>query len=163
MSLRVLHYGWLLAASLLLAAALSVMILPDWIAFARPALVLMVVCHWVLIPPRRLGLLASWGIGLLLDVLHGSALGQHGLALIVCVFIVMQMGEFIRSYRLWQQALLFLPIFILYEFILFWMDDLTGRSADPLWRWAPALSSALLWPLLSYLLRRAGRYTYGSG
>ncbi|MGH8458255.1 MAG: rod shape-determining protein MreD [Nevskiales bacterium] len=162
MSRRVLHYGWLLAASLVLAAALSVMMLPDWIAFARPALVLMVVCHWTLTPSRRIGLLGSWGIGLLLDVLNGSALGQHALALVLCAFIVIKLGEFIRSYRIWQQALLFLPIFVVYEFTLFWMDGLTDRSAEPLWRWAPVVSSTLLWPPLSFLLRRASRYTYGA-
>jgi rod shape-determining protein MreD len=162
MSQRVLHYGWLLAASLVLAAALSLMTLPDWLGFARPALVLMVVCYWTLMLNRRFGLLASWCIGLLLDVLNGSTLGQHALALVICAFIVLKLNEFIRSYRMWQQALLFLPIFLLYEFILFWMDALTGRSAEPLWRWAPVLSSTLLWPPLSFLLRRASRYTYGA-
>jgi rod shape-determining protein MreD len=161
MSQRVLHYGWLLAASLVLAAALSVMPLPDWIAFARPAFVLMVVCYWTLMLNRRFGLLAAWTVGLLLDVLNGSALGQHALAVVLCAFVVIKLNEFIRSYRIWQQALLFLPIFMLYAFILFWMDGLTGRSADPLWRWAPVASSTLLWPPLSFMLRRASRYAYG--
>ncbi len=161
MSQRVLHFGWLLAASLVLAAALSIVILPDWAAFARPALLLMVVCYWCLMSNRRFGLLASWCIGLALDVLNGSALGQHALALVVCAFIVIKLNDFIRSYRSWQQALLMLPIFMVYEFILFWMDGLSGRSAEPLWRWAPVISSTLLWPLLSFLLRRASRYAYG--
>lgn len=161
MSQRVLHYGWLLAASLMLAAALSIAILPDWIAFARPALVLMVTCYWVLMPGRPIGLFGSWCIGLMLDVLNGSALGQHALALILCAYLLIKLSEFIRSYRIWQQALLLLPIYLVYEFTLFWMDALTGRSAEPLWRWVPVVSSTLLWPLLSLLLRRASRYTYG--
>lgn len=161
MSNRVLHYGWLLAASLVLAAALSIMILPDWVAFARPALVLMVVCYWTLTLSGRFRLLASWCIGLIMDVLYGTALGQHALALVICAFIVSKLNEFIRSYRIWQQALLFLPIVITYEFVLFWMDGLAHRSVDPLWRWAPVISSALLWPLLSFVLRRASRFAYG--
>ena len=161
MSRRVLHYGWLVATSLLFAAAFSIVILPDWIGFARPALLLMVTCYWVLMVPRRFGLLLAWCLGLLLDVMDGTALGQHALALMLCAFIVLKLNEFIRSYRIWQQALLFLPIFLLYEFVLFWLDGVTGRSAEPLWRWAPAFSSTLLWPPLSSLLRRAGRYTYG--
>lgn len=162
MSQRVLHYGWLLAASLLLAAALSVVVLPDWLALARPALVLMVVSYWALAPDRPMGLLGSWCIGLMLDVMNGTALGQHALALVLCVFILIKFSEFIRSYRIWQQALLFLPIFLIYEFTLFWMDNLTGRSAEPLWRWAPVVSSTLLWPPLSFLLQRASRYTHDS-
>jgi rod shape-determining protein MreD len=161
MSNRVLHYGWLLAASLVLAAALSIMILPDWLAFARPALVLMVVCYWTLMLGGRFRLLASWCIGLVMDVLYGTALGQHALALVICAFIVIKLNEFIRSYRIWQQALLFLPIVITYEFVLFWLDGLTHRSVDPVWRWAPVLSSTLLWPPLSFVLRRASRYAYG--
>ncbi len=161
MSDRELHYGWLMAASLLLAAALSITMLPDWLAVVRPALVLMVVCYWTLMVSGRFRLLASWCVGLIMDVLYGTALGQHALALVICSFIVIKLNEFIRSYRGWQQALLFLPIFITYEFILFWMDGLTNRSVDPLWRWAPVLSSTLLWPPLSFVLRRASRYTYG--
>ena len=161
MTQRVLHYGWLLAASLVLAAALTVVMLPDWVAFARPALVLMVLCYWTLMLNRRFGLLANWCVGLLLDVLTGSALGQHALALVLCAFLVIKFNEFIRSYPIWQQALLFLPIFMLYEFVLFWMDALTGHSVEPLWRWAPVISSTLLWPPLSFLLRRVSLYTYG--
>lgn len=161
MSRRVLHHGWLVAVSLLLAAALSLMVFPDWIGFARPALVLMVVCHWALMPTRQFGLITAWCIGLLLDVLYGSALGQHALALLLCTFLVIKLSEFVRSYRVWQQALLFMPLFLFYEFLLFWIDGLTGRSAEPLWRWAPVISSTLFWPLLSGLLRRASRYTYG--
>lgn len=161
MNQRVLHHGWLLAVSLLLAAALSLMILPDWIGFARPALVLMVVCYWALMPTRQFGLIAAWCVGLLLDVLYGTALGQHALALLLCTFIVLRLGEFIRSYRVWQQALLLMPIFVFYEFLLFWLDGLSGRNAEPLWRWAPVASSTLLWPALSMLLWRASRYIGG--
>ena len=161
MSRRLLHYGWLLAVSLLLATALSLVVLPDWLAFARPALVLMVVCFWVVMPNPVFGLAGAWAVGLLLDVLYGTTLGQHALAMLVCTFIVIKLNEFIRSYRILQQALLFAPIFFLYEFLLFWLDGITGRGAEPLWRWAPVVSSTLLWPPLSFLLRRASNYTYG--
>jgi rod shape-determining protein MreD len=139
--------------SLVIAGALSFVPLPPWLAFARPAVLPLVIFFWVLLAPRQVGLLVCWGLGIVMDVLYGTSLGQHALALVACGFFLLQFNEFIRSYRLWQQAVLFLPLFLLYEFLLFWMDGLNGRPAEPLWRWAPAITSALCWPFLCGLMR----------
>jgi rod shape-determining protein MreD len=104
--------------------------------------------------PRRIGLFSCWLLGLLLDVLYGTPLGQHGLALVIGAFLIMRFSEYIRAYRLWQQGLLLLPIFLVYEFLLFWIDGLSGHVAEPLWRWAPAFTSALCWPPLCEFLRQ---------
>jgi rod shape-determining protein MreD len=159
MNRRAVPLSWLVAGSLLIAASFMLMPLPDWLAFARPALLPLVTLYWVLQMPRRFGLLAGWCLGLLLDVMFGTVLGQHALALVLCCFLVAKFGEFIRSYRLWQQAMLFLPIFLVYEFVLFWLDGLTGRSFDPIWRFAPVVSSALSWPVIAILFGRFTRYT----
>ena len=151
--------SWLVAGSLFIAAAFMLVPLPAWFALARPALLPLVTLYWVLQMPRRFGLLAGWCLGLLLDILFGTVLGQHALALVLCCFLVSKFGEFIRSYRLWQQAMLFLPVFLVYEFVLFWIEGLTGRSFDPLWRWAPAVSSSLCWPVIVIFFGQLTRHT----
>jgi rod shape-determining protein MreD len=154
--------GWLVALSLLLAAAFGLVPLPDWLAMARPALLPLVTLYWALVMPRRFTLAAGWSLGLLMDVINDTVLGEHALALVLACFVVAKFSDFIRSYRYWQQALLVFPVLLGYEFLLFWLDGLTGHNADPLWRWAPALTSAFCWPPLCYLFRRLLHYTQGA-
>jgi rod shape-determining protein MreD len=162
MSRRFIPLSGLIVLSLVFALALSFVSLPDWIAFARPALLPMVTLFWVTAMPLRFNLTAGWCLGLLMDVMYGTVLGEHALALVIACFIVARFSDLIRSYRYLLQMLFLLPVFLVYEFVLFWIDGLTGHSADPLWRWAPVASSVLCWPLLSYFLRRLLRYAYGT-
>ena len=36
----------------------------------------------------------------------------------------------------------------IYQFILFWIDGVAGRSVSGVARWAPVLAGGLLWPLI---------------
>ena len=140
------------ACSVLAALVLTVIPLPAWLGPARPAWAVLVLIYWQLNYPRRVGFLLSWGVGLLLDGLTGSLLGEHALALIIVSFCILKLASLIRTFPLWQQSLTLLPILAIYAFTLFWIDGAVGRSAPTLWRWLPVLTSTLLWPLLAYTL-----------
>jgi rod shape-determining protein MreD len=84
------------------------------------------------------------------DGLTGSLLGEHALALVIVSFAALQLAELMRTFPLWQQSLALILLLLLYEFILFWVDGVTGRSAPALWRWLPVLSSVVFWPLLAF-------------
>ncbi len=140
--------GWAVITSLLAAMVLTVVPLPPSLGVVRPAWVLIVVAYWNMTLPRRVGVTVAWVSGLLLDALTGAVLGQHALALLLSSFFVLKLNELLRTFPLWQQSLALLPVFVLYEFVLFWIDGATGRAVEPLWRWAPVISSALLWPLV---------------
>jgi rod shape-determining protein MreD len=144
----------LIVGSLALALVLMLVPLPSWAAMARPAFYLATVLFWALTQPRRFGVVAAWVCGLLLDVIYATPLGQHALALAICAFVVFKLKDLLRDFPVLQQSFVLLPLFLLYGFILFWIDGVNGRNVDPLWRWLPALTTAAIWPFWTAFLER---------
>lgn len=149
--------AWPVPASLLAALVLTVVPLPPALGVVRPAWVLLVVAYWNTTLPRQVGITVAWASGLFMDVLLVTVLGEHALALTLVSFCVLKLNGLLRTFPLWQQSLALLPVFILYEFVLFWIDGATGRSVDPLWRWAPVISTTLFWPAVSSALTALNR------
>ena len=134
------------------ALALTVMPLPVSIAPFRPEWVPLILIFWSLMAPERFSLLTAFWMGLLLDTLSGALLGQHALALVVVIFFTVRFHLRIRVFPIWQFAMTIVLLLVLYEFVLFWVDGVAGRSVPLIERWGPLLASALVWPLiLGYL------------
>lgn len=144
----------LIAASLGVALVLVMLPLPAWATSIRPAFFVITVLFWALMQPLRFGISMAWCCGLLVDVLYGTPLGQHGLALAVAAYMTIKVRELMWIFPHWQQALVLLPILVVYEFILFWIDGILGYDVAPLQRWLPAIASAVIWPLWSLGLER---------
>ena len=147
MSLRRSHW-FAPPASLIAALILSVVPLPEAIVAFRPDWVAVVLIYWSLIEPRRYGLLTAFWLGLVLDTLTGSLLGQHSLALLVLVYLSQRFYLRIRAYPASQVAIIVIGMLALYEFILFWIDGVAGRSVPLTERWAPVMTGGLLWLLV---------------
>lgn len=135
-----------------IALALTVMPLPIAVAPFRPEWVPLILIFWSLMAPERFGLLTAFWMGLFLDALSGALLGQHALALVVVVYLTLRFHLQIRVFPTWQFGTTIVLLLILYEFVLFWIDGVVGRTVPLVERWAPLLASALVWPLiLGYL------------
>jgi len=141
-------------ASVLIALMLSIVPLPDAIAPFRPDWVAVVLLYWSLIEPRRYGLLSAFWLGLVLDALSGTLLGQHSLALLVIVFLSQRFYLRMRAFPASQVATMVIALLGLYEFILFWIDGVAGRSVPLVERWAPVLTGGLLWLLVLVVIER---------
>src|SRR5882672_12080332 len=133
------------ALSLLLTAALAVLPLPRAVAPFRPDWVAVVLLLWSLTAPRRFRLLTAFWMGIVLDTLSGSLLGQHALALLVIVYLAERFHLRIRVFPISQLALTVLLLLGLYEFILFWIDGVAGRTVPLVERWAPPLTGTIVW------------------
>jgi rod shape-determining protein MreD len=145
------------AFSLALALALSVV--PRGAAGPdRPALVAVVLVFWSLTSPRRFSLLTAFWIGIVLDTLTGSLLGQHPLALLVIVYLAERFHLRIRVFPVSQLAVVVLLLLALYEFILFWIDGVAGRSVPLIERWAPPLTGTVAWLLLATFFSTRSRH-----
>lgn len=150
-----------IAVSLLAALVMQLLELPYALAVLRPLWVPLVLVYWAMVIPQPTGLVTAWITGFLLDVLLGSPLGQHALGLTVLVFIVLQVRGVLSLYPVWQEALALMPLWLIYAFLMFWIDGATGHRADPWLLWTPLLSTGLCWPLvwsvLNNLRRRGSR------
>lgn len=142
----------LIALSLLAALVLQLFELPYWLALLRPLWVPLVLVYWVMVIPQPTGLLTAWIVGLMLDVLLGSVLGQHALGLTLVVFLTLQMRGVLALYPVWQEAVALTPVWLVYIFVNFWIDGVTGHRADPLLQWMPLVTTGLFWPLVYEML-----------
>ncbi|HEY5569417.1 MAG TPA: rod shape-determining protein MreD [Gammaproteobacteria bacterium] len=148
-------HNWLTPALTLMAAlVLSVLPLPQVIAPFRPDWVAVVLLYSSLIAPRRYGLLTAFWMGLALDMLSGALLGQHALALLLIVYLSQHFHLRIRVFPVSQLALTVVVLLALYEFVLFWVDGVVGRTVPLIERWAPVVSGTLLWALVLVFVER---------
>jgi rod shape-determining protein MreD len=152
------HHSWFVPAfSLVLMLALAVVPLPRVIAPFRPDWVAVVLLFWSLTAPRRFSLLTAFWMGVVLDTLSGSLLGQHAFALLVVVYLAEHFHLRIRVFPISQLALTVLVLLGLYEFILFWIDGVAGRTVPVIERWAPPLTGTLVWLALLAFFDRGRR------
>ncbi|HVC37453.1 MAG TPA: rod shape-determining protein MreD [Gammaproteobacteria bacterium] len=144
--------NWVIVVTYLVALLLSIWPLPDWAEPFRPAWVMLATVYWCLFLPHRVGLLVTFVVGILVDSLTGSLLGEHALALLLVAWVVLKLHLQIRVYPWWQQTLLVLSLMLLYTFVLFWVDGMLGYTQGALLRWMPVLITTLLWPWVMQLM-----------
>ncbi|HUN74077.1 MAG TPA: rod shape-determining protein MreD [Steroidobacteraceae bacterium] len=137
------------------ALILSVLPLPEWLAIARPAFLVLTVLYWSIAAPRAGGLTLGFASGLTLDVFRGAVLGQHALALTTITYVAVREHQRIRSKPAFQQSLIVLPLLGVYEFIVFAIDGWSGHPVGNPLRWIHVASGALVWPLATALLERS--------
>jgi len=138
--------------SLLLALALQILALPDFIASFRPLLLALTLAYWAVYAPEMPALLAAWLLGLCCDVIYGAPLGQYALGLVTVAYATRRLSGTLLAFPLWQATLTLVPVWAIYIFLMFWIDGLTHHQADPLHRWLPLISTSLLWPLIAGML-----------
>ena len=134
--------------TLIVALLLSILPLPEVIVSFRPDWVAIVLVYWSLFKPGHFGFLTAFWLGLALDTLYGSLLGQHALALLTVTYIARHFHLRIRVFPIWQMSVTVLALLALYEFLLFWADGVAARTVPVVDRWVPVAIGALLWPLV---------------
>jgi rod shape-determining protein MreD len=145
--------GWAIWLSFAVALLLSVAPMPDFMETGRPLWLALVLTYWSLELPHRVGMVTAGLLGLGVDVLYGTLLGQNSLTLILIIFLVLTLQPRLRMFPLWQQSMVLLVIFGLAQLVQLWLQALTGNRPPTLVFVLPALVSALLWPWISLALR----------
>lgn len=136
------------------ALILSAIPLPRVVDYLRPDFLLLTVIWFALAAPRAGGLSFAFMIGLVLDAFQGIVLGEHAFAFVVIAYLVHRFYLRIRMFPLGHQTLTVMSLLFFYQFILFWIDGVTGHPVTDGARWIPVLTGTLIWPLLSGLLTR---------
>ena len=151
------RHWWASMLSLVATLALAAVPLPDAIAPFRPDWVAVVLIYWSLIAPRQFSLLTAFWMGIALDTLSGALLGQNALALLVVVYLAEKFYLRLRVFPVSQLAITVLILLGLYEFILFWIDGMAGRTVPLNERWLPPLTGTLVWVVMYVFLDRRER------
>jgi rod shape-determining protein MreD len=148
---------WVIALTFVVAMVLAIVPLPDSVpvelGYLRPEWVVLALIYWVIALPHRVGILVAWSVGLIVDVLLGSLLGQHGIAFIIVAYIASSLYQRLRMFSLWQQSMIVFAIVGLNQLINFWIESIVGIGDWNMWYMLASVVSALLWPSVFFLLR----------
>ena len=139
------------------AYVLAVLPLPVWLQWARPEWVALTLIYWCIALPQRVGIAAGLLLGVGLDVLEGSVLGQNAFALVVVALLSQILYQRLRVYSLVQQAAVVFILVGINQLICQWVQNLEGASVLPRQFLLPAVTSALLWPVILLSLRSVRR------
>ena len=144
--------GWLLYGSLVSSLLVLVVPLPSGFDLARPYLLAMLLCYWILEAPDHVGLGIAFVSGLAADIVSGTLLGEQALRLVVLTFLVQRFRARLRFFPLWQQALAVLALLLNDRLIATAIRFASGDGAPPWGSWLSPVVGFALWPWLFLLL-----------
>jgi rod shape-determining protein MreD len=138
----------LVLATIGAALLLALLPMPDWAREFRPQWAALILIYWALSVPGRVGVFWGLGVGIVLDVLSGTVLGQHGLSLSVVAFLAVELRQRIMPFPPWQQALSVWILLLVERLLSLWILGATGQPTPSLVYWMPTVVGMLLWPWL---------------
>jgi len=139
--------------TLIVALMLNMWPMPEWLEYARPEWMVLVLIYWALAMPEQIGVTVAWVVGLLLDVTQGAILGQHAVGLVLVIFIINTQYQRIRVFSLAQQALVVSLLLLIKQVLVLWVSGIVGQAPDISLYFLPALTGAIIWPWLFIVLR----------
>ena len=144
--------GWVLFGSLVVGLLVLVVPLPLGLGIARPYLLAMLLCYWLLEAPDKVGLGTAFLAGLLADIVSGTLLGEQAMRLVVLAFLVQRFRARLRFFPLWQQALAVFALLLNDRLIALAIRLAAGDGAPPWGTWLSPVVGFALWPWLFLLL-----------
>jgi rod shape-determining protein MreD len=139
--------------TVLFALVLTLLPMPEWTVWLRPAWVMMVLIYWSMTSPQHVNVGTAWTVGIILDVLNGTLLGEHALALVIVTYFVVRMHSQLRVYPILQQAIWVFLFVLLYQFVLFCVQGFLGELPKTWLYWSSSATSMLLWPWVYTIMR----------
>ena len=139
--------------SIIVALMLTIAPMPQWAIAFRPDWVALTLIYWAMNLPRTWGIGIAWLIGIVLDVMQGTLLAQHALALSLIVYLTVKFHLQLRVFPTSQMAATVFALLAIYRFVLFWINGIAGVSVPLVTYWGPVITGALFWPLVAGVLR----------
>ncbi len=118
--------------------------LPDWTG--------LVLTFWCIHQPRKIGIGAAWMLGVIMDTANGALLGQHALAYSVLAFASIAFSRRILWFPIWPQAMHVFLLLISCQLLMLAVRMVAGGAFPGLLWFLGSAVSALLWPVVTFLL-----------
>ena len=124
-----------------------------WALVARPDFVLVGLLFWTLHQPARVGFGAAFFLGLLADFQDGVVFGQHAIAYVIGVYLVLYLRLRLLQFDPHRQAAQMFPIFLGAQAAVLLVGWLAVNPPSGLSILVPALGSTVLWYLVALFMR----------
>ncbi len=148
-----IKFGLVITISFIFAIMLTLLPLPGWTVWLKPAWVMLVLFYWVLVMPDKVNVTVAWIVGLMVDVVSGTFLGAHAFAMVILAYFIYKLHRRMRVFPLLQQTLTVLGFMLVYQLIIFTIQGIGGDLPHTWLFWLAPLTSALFWPWVSWLLQ----------
>jgi rod shape-determining protein MreD len=152
------HAYWVILGSFFVAFILALLPLPDWLLWGRPEWVALTLIYWVIALPHRVGLVTALLAGAFLDVLEGAVIGQNAFALAVVALLSLTLYQRLRVFSLLQQCGVVFILIGINQLVCQWVQNLEGAGGGRQLFLLPAVSSAVLWPVILHTFRSLRRH-----
>jgi rod shape-determining protein MreD len=144
---------YLIYVSFFVALMLSIVPLPESMIWFQPAWVPLMFIFWSIEAPQFMGLGMAFLLGIFLDALTGSVLGEHAAAMCIVAYLSIKFHLLMRAYPAVQQALNVFLMLFLYQLIIIWLHSMLGNISEAWFFWLPAVTSMVFWPVIIWLMR----------
>lgn len=124
-----------------------------WALALRPDFVLVGVLFWALHQPARVGFGAAFFFGLLADFQDGAVFGQHAIAYVAGVYLLLFLRLRLLQFDPLRQAAQLFPILLTVQMAVLLIGWLVINPPASLAMLLPAFSSTVLWYLVALFLR----------
>ncbi|MEX2125630.1 MAG: rod shape-determining protein MreD [Woeseia sp.] len=136
---------------IIMALMLAIVPMPAWASSYRPDWLALTLIYWSISMPRTYSVGTAWIVGIVVDVAHGTLLGQHALALAFITYLTAKFHLQLRVFPALQMIATVFALLAIYQFILFWINGVAGTYADAVAYWGPVVSGTVLWPFISHI------------
>ena len=138
--------------SVIIGFALNILPMRDeWLVF-RPEWLLLTIIHWGLVAPNKSSLTLVWFLGLMIDAVYGSIIGQHAFGFLIVLLLTLRLRSRLLLSSFFQQVFLICVVLGVYLLLNLWILGATGNSPDGWGYWAPILTSLIVWPFYHFYL-----------
>ena len=143
---------FLIALSFLIGIFLTIIPLPQWAIWLRPQFIFAILLFWVITSPSQCGVGTAFIVGLLMDLVTGTPIGEHAAVFVFLIYIVLKLHAAIMHFPPVQQAGV-IAIFTAFNAILQSLIlSFAGHSTHVGLYALSAITTAMIWPWLFALL-----------
>lgn len=135
-----------LIMAFILALALTIMPMPEFFGGVRPLWIMLLVIYIQCYLPEYFNLPVILVIGVILDVLLATVIGEHMFAIALVTWIISFKARRFYFFSMEQQMALIGTLCFIYELILWVVDSFLGYSISLVAVIGSAMISLLLWP-----------------
>jgi rod shape-determining protein MreD len=139
--------------SLALAVLLEQLPWAGWALALRPDFVLVGVLFWTLHQPARIGFGTAFLLGLLADFQDGVVFGQHAIAYVIGVYLVLFLRLRLLQFDPFRQAAQLFPLLLTIQLTVLLVGWLAVNPPAGLAMLLPVMSSTVLWYLIALFVR----------
>ena len=130
---------------------LTIIPLPAFIAGFRPPWMLIFILYIQFFLPNYFNILAVFFLGLYLDVLLSTVIGEHAFALILTTWFAAGKARRFNFFSMGQQMALIAVFCMFYQLIIFMIDAYMGNSNSPWMIVGATFVSLCFWPFARVL------------